>query len=52
MWYTGFERDSSPLLKLGYATSRDGLHWTRYDRNPIYSDHWVEDMMVVRHEGT
>ena len=25
MWYTGFERDSSPLLKLGYATSADGF---------------------------
>jgi predicted GH43/DUF377 family glycosyl hydrolase len=52
MWYTGFERDSSPLLKLGYATSPDGIHWKRHDRNPIYDEHWVEDMMVVRHEGT
>ncbi|GBD36719.1 hypothetical protein HRbin36_01847 [bacterium HR36] len=52
MWYTGFEHDSSPLLKLGYATSPDGIHWTRYGKNPIYDEHWVEDMMVVRHEGT
>ncbi len=52
MWYTGFERDSSPLLKLGYATSTDGIHWTRYAKNPIYDEHWVEDMMVVRHKGT
>lgn len=52
MWYTGFERDSSRLLKLGYATSSDGIHWTRYDKNPLYDQHWVEDMMVVRHEGT
>lgn len=52
MWYTGFEKDSSPLLKLGYATSRDGINWTRYDKNPIYEDHWVEDMMVVRHKDT
>jgi len=52
MWYTGFEHDSSPLLKLGYATSPDGIHWTRYDKNPLYDKHWVEDMMVVRHEGT
>lgn len=52
MWYTGFERDSSPLLKLGYATSRDGINWTRYDKNPIYEEHWIEDMMVVRHKDT
>lgn len=52
MWYTGFERDSSPLLKLGYATSHDGIHWTRHDQNPIYDQHWVEDMMVVLHQGT
>jgi hypothetical protein len=52
MWYTGFERDSSPVLKLGYATSSDGVKWTRHDKNPAYGDHWVEDMMVVRHEGT
>jgi len=52
MWYTGFEHDSSPLLKLGYATSPDGIRWTRYDKNPLYDKHWVEDMMVVRHEGT
>lgn len=52
MWYTGFEGNNSPLLKLGYATSPDGVHWTRHDRNPIYGEHWVEDMMIVRNEGT
>lgn len=51
LWYTGFENDSSPM-KLGLATSSDGIHWTRYDKNPIYSEHWIEDMMVVRYEGT
>ncbi len=51
MWYTGFVDDSSPM-KLGYATSFDGIHWTRYANNPIYSEHWIEDMMVVRHDGT
>ena len=33
----------------GYATSPDGIDRTRYPRNPIYSEHWVEDMMVVKH---
>lgn len=51
MWYTGLEHDGSPLLKLGYATSPDGIHWTRHDPNPIYDQHWVEDMMVVRHKN-
>jgi len=52
MWYTGFESDSSPLLKLGYATSPDGIHWKRYDKNPIYGNVWTEDMMIVLHDGT
>ena len=39
-------------MKLGYATSSDGVKWTRHDKSPAYGDHWVEDMMVVRHEGT
>jgi predicted GH43/DUF377 family glycosyl hydrolase len=52
MWYTGFERDTSPLLKLGYATSPDGIRWTRYDKNPVYGDVWTEDMMIVRRDGT
>ncbi len=50
MWYTGID-PNSPLLKLGYATSPDGLIWTRYDNNPIYALNWIEDMMVVRHSG-
>ena len=36
---------------LGYATSRDGLRWTRHEE-PIYQEHWVEDMAVVKHGGT
>ena len=55
MWYTGFEGgggDDGPSLKLGYATSPDGLQWTRYPDNPLYDKSWVEDMMVVRHGDT
>ncbi len=37
---------------LGYATSSDGIHWTRDPRNPIYRGHWVEDMMVVKQGDT
>lgn len=52
LWYTGYANEPSALRKLGYATSPDGIHWTRYAGNPIYSDHWIEDMMVVKFEGT
>ena len=37
---------------LGYATSPDGLHWTRWPGNPLTSRGWVEDMMVVKQAGT
>ncbi|GIW92136.1 MAG: hypothetical protein KatS3mg110_0177 [Pirellulaceae bacterium] len=50
MWYTGYESNAS-TMKLGYATSPDGVHWTRYDKNPIYDEHWVEDMMVIPYRG-
>jgi predicted GH43/DUF377 family glycosyl hydrolase len=50
MWYTGYDAKGS-MMKLGYATSPDGVHWTRYEKNPIYDLHWVEDMMVVPYQG-
>lgn len=52
MWYTGYDGSPDAQMMLGYATSRDGLTWTRHPGNPIYRQHWVEDMMIVRHEGT
>jgi hypothetical protein len=55
MWYTGFEGgggDNGPNLKLGYATSSDGLQWSRYPGNPVYDESWVEDMMVVKRLDT
>ena len=51
MWYTGYLRDRSKKLALGYATSRDGIHWQRHPRNPLYTKHWVEDMIVLKHKG-
>ena len=53
MWYTGYsERSTRSTRHLGYATSPDGLKWTRYPGNPIFDDSWVEDMCVIKHEGT
>jgi len=51
-WYTGYAPSQSGVMKLGYATSQDGLTWTRYPDNPIYSERWVEDMMIVKLGGT
>lgn len=51
MWYTGYDGTREGLKMLGYATSPDGIHWTRHAENPIHRDHWVEDMMVVKQDG-
>jgi hypothetical protein len=51
LWYTGYNRDRPANMSLGHATSRDGTHWTRDPRNPIFSESWVEDMCVVRQDG-
>ncbi len=51
LWYTGYTR-AEGVMKLGYATSRDGLNWERYAGNPIYTEHWVEDMTVLKNGDT
>lgn len=51
LWFTGYDGTANGLRMLGYATSHDGITWSRYPENPIYREHWVEDMMVVKHDG-
>jgi sucrose-6-phosphate hydrolase SacC (GH32 family) len=51
LWYTGYAADRPPTMSLGYATSRDGVHWVRDPDNPIFTGSWVEDMCVVKREG-
>ncbi|MCK5442830.1 MAG: hypothetical protein KAJ23_13155 [Maribacter sp.] len=51
MWYTGF-REERKSLSLGYASSPDGILWTRYTDNPIFNESWTEDMMVLKVEDT
>lgn len=51
MWYTGYDSSASPVMKMGYATSPDGLAWTRYEKNPVYAESWIEDVMVIKREG-
>lgn len=50
MWYTGYDGTREGTKSLGYATSKDGLTWKR-NPQPIYSERWVEDMMIVPHDG-
>jgi hypothetical protein len=51
MWYTGFNANEDPTMYLGYATSDDGIQWTRHAGNPIFDEYWTEDVHVVKHEG-
>ena len=51
LWYTGYTHIDSTKY-LGYATSPDGIVWTRYKDNPVYNSDWVEDMCVVRSGNT
>ncbi|HEX8038640.1 MAG TPA: glycosylase [Chryseosolibacter sp.] len=52
MWYTGYREKTGDEIKLlGYATSPDGIAWTRYAGNPIFTENWVEDVMVVKHDS-
>jgi predicted GH43/DUF377 family glycosyl hydrolase len=52
MWYTGFrENMDEETMTLGYASSPDGINWTRYDGNPVFTESWVEDMIVVKRDS-
>jgi beta-fructofuranosidase len=51
LWYTGYDSSKSEVKSLGYATSPDGIRWTRYPGNPIFDRGWTEDVFVVKHEG-
>jgi len=48
LWYTGYRGASADAKHLGYATSPDGLQWTRWPTNPIHAAGWVEDVCVVK----
>jgi hypothetical protein len=52
LWYTGYDGTREGQKMLGLATSTDGLRWTRHASNPLYKEHWVEDMQVLRHGDT
>ncbi|HEV2138510.1 MAG TPA: hypothetical protein VGR53_06680 [Nitrososphaerales archaeon] len=38
MWYAGTAAFNSPLFTtVDYATSSDGVHWTKYQNNPVFT---------------
>jgi hypothetical protein len=51
LWYTGYDSSRGETKSLGYATSPDGLVWTRYPENPVVDGVWTEDVFVLRHDG-
>lgn len=51
MWYTGYNGPDTITKYLGYATSPDGINWTRHERNPVFNEKWTEDMFVFRHDN-
>lgn len=53
MWYTGYTKRTGNQMKyLGFATSSDGLKWTRFPENPIHKSLWVEDVFVLKSDNT
>lgn len=52
LWYTGYRDSGDTVMHLGYATSPDGIHWTRYAGNPLLPNDWVEDVNVVKSGDT
>jgi signal transduction histidine kinase/DNA-binding response OmpR family regulator/predicted GH43/DUF377 family glycosyl hydrolase len=35
LWYVGTEKNSTGYGNVGYATSTDGIHWEKYEGNPL-----------------
>jgi len=53
LWYTGYndhrgDTHRTEARYLGYATSPDGLKWTRYSNQPIFDRVWTEDVQVLK----
>jgi predicted GH43/DUF377 family glycosyl hydrolase len=48
MWYSGIDKYSN--IKIGYATSDDGINWQKYDKNPVIkpdSNNHYEEISVL-----
>lgn len=51
MWYSGYNPEMAKPKFMGYATSTDGINWTRYSDKPVFSEKWTEDMFVLKNDG-
>ncbi len=59
MWYAGFPNRIPKILSMGYATSTDGIHWTKHPANPVlkrgepgtWDDHWVVGYSVTTNKS-
>ena len=51
MWFSGYNGDISSPKYLGYATSSDGISWTRH-ADPIFDKKWTEDIFVIKNKKT
>jgi sucrose-6-phosphate hydrolase SacC (GH32 family) len=51
MWYCGYREGPEKEIHLGYASSEDGLQWTKYEGNPIFDLGWVEDVCVLKSDS-
>ena len=51
LWYVGMERNSEGQGSVGYATSKDGIHWEKFEGNPLKftckGDAWDNAFLVV-----
>ncbi len=51
LWYTGYNPARDGAMALGYATSPDGLRFTRHAAKPVFGRVWTEDVFVAPHAG-
>ena len=51
LWYTGYNSARGGSMALGYATSPDGVRFTRHSANPAFDGVWTEDVFVVPQAG-
>lgn len=48
LWYTGYDGTKTGQRMLGYATSEDGITWTRFAQHALDDQHWIEDVNVIK----
>ena len=51
LWYTGYNASRGGSMALGYATSPDGVRFTRQSASPAFDSVWTEDVFVVPEAG-